>query len=187
MKSHQYEPRLTINPDDVLMKITQLTKLRRPSREDMGNLQWALDDPDHIASALRGVESGIYGSTKNPDGYADDLVMLVARPQDELFFGFLLRNVLRKVYTALPEKYRQPHPLKGIPGIDREIWRCRVQLGLVPIVAWALPALLTLCVRLASSSTYRYVIVNIFIIMFTLCHVGFTSPSNRDLFTPVTT
>ncbi|OCK78382.1 hypothetical protein K432DRAFT_406528 [Lepidopterella palustris CBS 459.81] len=136
-------------------------------------IQSFLARPDGCDLALSGVDSHIWGSIEDPDGYISDLIAIFPARREGPFARYFIERIVTRFFHLLHFRWKRPDP----DGLHS--YRTETLSGIASAIANAVASLLVyiaiVCLNVARSAADQLIHVCIFIAVFSFCLAAFDS------------
>lgn len=157
--------------------------MQAPGRYDLDHVQRFLETDVMGPLALTGRDSGTWGSMKEPESHAKDLVALLSRHDEDSFSKWVTERASLKLFK-LPPCWRRAWTSQKTQDLDclEDRILLRWTHHLTSILASALPILSIAILYRVRSLEIRLGIIAIFNLILSLCLTIFTTAKRTDIF-----
>lgn len=152
-----------------------------PGRKDLKYLQTFLETDEMGPLALCGDDSGIWGSTEEPERRAHDLVALLTRQAEDPFSSWITEKAISKLLKFKWLQSKELFNVTGLKGLkDRTIFR--VTEIITSVLASALPIASIVILYFVHSLEVRIGIIAAFNMLLSFCMAIFTNAKRTEVF-----
>ena len=161
-----------------------LARMPEPDKWDRECIQSFLmtkDKDPAVLTPLIGDDCTIWGSVKNPKGYAADLISLRPRQNEDAFSNWIAKNAVLNLFRCGCARFKKISRVHGVVGIDdSSIYR--VTSWLTSIIASLIPIASIVVLYSVGSMKARLGIIAAFNLLISTCLSTFTNAKRSEVF-----
>lgn len=150
-----------------------------PGSYDLGYIQRFLISPDMDHGVLTGQDADIWGSMRNPDGHASDLLGLLGRHNEDFFSSWVTDHVADRL-IKLQQRRKRSGTLTLDDFTDKKMLRWTFMVATA--LASALPILSIVILYWVQSIKVRLGLIAVFNVVLSFALAWFTSAKRAEVF-----
>lgn len=154
--------------------------METPGNFDLDHLQKYIASVEMGPFALCGQDSDIWGDIIQRKNYAPDIITLLPRKREGMFFRSIIEYGLAKWFQLGLDRFLKPSPAAGIVGYETSTL-LRLSYLTTTVIASVIPILSIVVLYFIQSTPARLGVIGGFTVLISVSMVNFTSAKRSDI------